>query len=132
MCSCRSGIVRLDRQGRGRDPVKSRQIFAWNVVQETHALTGDSDYLLKVIVTDLRMKDTTGMDVLQQAKNLLPDAEVIVVTGHGTIQSAVEAMQQGAFNYLLKPLDLKQLRLASGDKPLSDWGISYGTFLGAT
>jgi two-component system response regulator HydG len=64
----------------------------------------------EVIVTDLRMKDTTGMDVLQQAKNLLPDAEVIVVTGHGTIQSAVEAMQQGAFNYLLKPLDLKQLR----------------------
>jgi two-component system response regulator HydG len=64
----------------------------------------------EVIVTDLRMKDTTGIDVLQQAKNLLPDAEVIVVTGHGTIQSAVEAMQQGAFNYLLKPLDLKQLR----------------------
>ncbi len=64
----------------------------------------------EVIVTDLRMKDTTGMDVLAQAKNILPDAEVIVVTGHGTIQSAVEAMQQGAFNYLLKPLDLKQLR----------------------
>jgi two-component system response regulator HydG len=64
----------------------------------------------EVVVTDLRMKDTTGLDVLAQAKNLLPDAEVIVVTGHGTIQSAVEAMQQGAFNYLLKPLDLKQLR----------------------
>jgi len=41
---------------------------------------------------------------------VLPDAEVILVTGHGTVQSAVEAMQQGAFNYLLKPLDLKQLR----------------------
>lgn len=64
----------------------------------------------EVIVTDLRMKDATGLDVLAQAKNILPDAEVIVVTGHGTIQSAVEAMQQGAFNYLLKPLDLKQLR----------------------
>jgi two-component system response regulator HydG len=64
----------------------------------------------EVIVTDLRMKDATGMDVLVQAKNLLPDAEVILITGHGTVQSAVEAMQQGAFNYLLKPLDLKQLR----------------------
>jgi two-component system response regulator HydG len=64
----------------------------------------------EVIVTDLRMKDTTGLDVLAKAKEVLPDAEVIVVTGHGTIQSAVEAMQQGAFNYLLKPLDLKQLR----------------------
>ncbi|HMP06834.1 MAG TPA: sigma-54 dependent transcriptional regulator [Lacipirellulaceae bacterium] len=64
----------------------------------------------EVIVTDLRMKDATGMDVLARAKEELPDAEVIVVTGHGTVQSAVEAMQQGAFNYLLKPLDLKQLR----------------------
>jgi two-component system, NtrC family, response regulator HydG len=64
----------------------------------------------EVIVTDLRMKDSTGLDVLAQAKETLPDAEVIVVTGHGTVQSAVEAMQQGAFNYLLKPLDLKQLR----------------------
>jgi two-component system response regulator HydG len=64
----------------------------------------------EVIVTDLRMKDATGLDVLAQAKEVLPDAEVIVVTGHGTVQSAVEAMQQGAFNYLLKPLDLKQLR----------------------
>ncbi|MCA9237410.1 MAG: sigma-54-dependent Fis family transcriptional regulator [Planctomycetales bacterium] len=64
----------------------------------------------EVIVTDLRMKDSTGLDVLAKANEVLPDAEVIVVTGHGTVQSAVEAMQQGAFNYLLKPLDLKQLR----------------------
>jgi two-component system response regulator HydG len=64
----------------------------------------------EVIVTDLRMKDSTGMEILAAAKEQLPDAEVILVTGHGTVQSAVEAMQQGAFNYLLKPLDLKQLR----------------------
>ena len=64
----------------------------------------------EVIVTDLRMKDSTGLDVLAKAKETLPDAEVILVTGHGTVQSAVEAIQQGAFNYLLKPLDLKQLR----------------------
>ena len=64
----------------------------------------------EVIVTDLRMKDTHGLELLQRAGELLPDAEVIVVTGHGTVESAVEAMQQGAFNYLLKPLDLNQLR----------------------
>jgi two-component system response regulator HydG len=73
----------------------------------TSMLTRDA---FEVIVTDLRMKDATGLDVLANAKELLPDAEVILVTGHGTVQSAVEAMQQGAFNYLLKPLDLKQLR----------------------
>ncbi|MCA9258000.1 MAG: sigma-54-dependent Fis family transcriptional regulator [Planctomycetales bacterium] len=64
----------------------------------------------EVIVTDLRLRDASGMDVLVKSKEVLPDAEVILVTGHGSVQSAVEAMQQGAFNYLLKPLDLKQLR----------------------
>jgi len=64
----------------------------------------------EIIVTDLRMNDVDGLEILAKAKEVLPDAEVILVTGHGTIQSAVEAMQLGAFNYLLKPLDLKQLR----------------------
>ena len=56
------------------------------------------------------MPDVGGLEVLAKCKELQPDAEVILVTGHGTIESAVEAMQRGAFNYLLKPLDLKQLR----------------------
>jgi two-component system response regulator HydG len=63
-----------------------------------------------VILTDLVMNDVDGLQVLAQAKNDQPDAEVILVTGHGTVPSAVEAMQQGAFSYLLKPLDMGQLR----------------------
>lgn len=63
-----------------------------------------------VIITDLMMNDLDGLEILARAKNDLPDAEVILVTGHGTVPSAVAAMQQGAFNYLLKPLDIKQLR----------------------
>ena len=64
----------------------------------------------ELIVTDLKMPEVGGLEILSKSREVLPDAEVILVTGHGTIQSAVEAMQQGAFNYLLKPLDLKQLR----------------------
>lgn len=64
----------------------------------------------EIVVSDLKMPDVGGLEILAKCKEVLPDAEVILVTGHGTIQSAVEAMQQGAFNYLLKPLDLKQLR----------------------
>jgi two-component system response regulator HydG len=64
----------------------------------------------EIVVTDLKMPDVGGLEVLAKCKELQPDAEVILVTGHGTIESAVEAMQRGAFNYLLKPLDLKQLR----------------------
>jgi two-component system response regulator HydG len=64
----------------------------------------------EIVVSDLKMPDVGGLEILGICKEKLPDAEVILVTGHGTVQSAVEAMQQGAFNYLLKPLDLKQLR----------------------
>ncbi len=64
----------------------------------------------EIVITDLKMPDVGGLEILAKCNEVLPDAEVILVTGHGTIQSAVEAMQQGAFNYLLKPLDLKQLR----------------------
>jgi two-component system response regulator HydG len=63
-----------------------------------------------VVITDLVMADLDGLEILRLAKRALPDAEVIMITGHGTIPSAVEALQQGAFNYLEKPLDLKQLR----------------------
>jgi len=63
-----------------------------------------------VVITDLVMSDIDGLGILKRAKSEQPDAEVILMTGHGTIPSAVEAMQQGAFNYLLKPLDLGQLR----------------------
>lgn len=63
-----------------------------------------------VVVTDLMMTDVDGLGVLAKVKQELPTAEVIIVTGHGTVPSAVEAMKQGAFNYLLKPLDLQQLR----------------------
>ena len=63
-----------------------------------------------VIVTDLVMNDVDGLAILDLAKQSLPDCEVILMTGHGTIPSAVEAMRRGAFNYLLKPLKIDQLR----------------------
>src|SRR5436305_8089439 len=64
-----------------------------------------------IVITDLKMADIDGLEILARTKRLLPEAEVIVVTGYGTIPSAVAAMQQGAFNYLQKPLDLGHLRI---------------------
>lgn len=63
-----------------------------------------------VIFTDLIMDRVDGFGVLNHACETLPNCAVIIMTGHGSVPSAVSAMQQGAFNYLLKPLDLKQLR----------------------
>jgi two-component system response regulator HydG len=66
---------------------------------------------IDIIVTDLVLKaDIDGLDILRRALQLLDDCEVIVVTGHGTIPSAVEAIQLGATSYLTKPLNVKELR----------------------
>jgi two-component system response regulator HydG len=65
---------------------------------------------LEVILTDLRMAGTDGLAILRKAKQSLPDAEVVVITGHGDVKTAVEAMKQGAANYLTKPLDMAELR----------------------
>ncbi|CAN5904784.1 sigma-54 dependent transcriptional regulator [soil metagenome] len=63
-----------------------------------------------IIITDLIMDSVGGLEVLTRAKQELPDAEVIILTGHGTIKTAVTAMQSGATTYLTKPLDINELR----------------------
>jgi two-component system response regulator HydG len=63
-----------------------------------------------VVVTDMKMDEVDGLEILAKSKEELPDAEVIVVTGHGSITSAVNAMQHGAYTYLSKPLDINELR----------------------
>ena len=68
--------------------------------------------MFDVVVTDLKMADVDGLAILRKAKEELPDAEVILLTGHGSINSAVTAMQHGAYTYLTKPLDIHELRAA--------------------
>src|SRR5438270_10335992 len=63
-----------------------------------------------VVLTDLRMSDMDGLAILRKAKHDLPGAEVVVITGHGDVKTAVEAIKQGAANYLTKPVDLVELR----------------------
>ena len=63
-----------------------------------------------VVVTDLVMHEVDGMAILREAKQLESPPAVIMVTGHGSISSAVEAMRQGAANYLTKPVDGDELR----------------------
>jgi len=64
----------------------------------------------EIIVSDLVMNDVDGMEILGRARRALPDAEVILVTGHASVPKAVEAMQQGAFNFLEKPITTTRLR----------------------
>jgi len=63
-----------------------------------------------VVVSDLVMPDLDGMEILRLAKKKSSDVEVILVTGKGTIETAVKAIQDGAHTYLTKPINLRELR----------------------
>jgi two-component system, NtrC family, response regulator HydG len=63
-----------------------------------------------IVLTDLIMEGVGGLEILSKAKQELPDAEVVILTGHATIKTAVSAIQAGAAAYLQKPLDMSELR----------------------
>jgi len=64
-----------------------------------------------VVLLDLRLPGAGGLEALRQIKERRPDAAVIVVTGYGTVQSAVQAMKNGAYDYVTKPFSMEELRL---------------------
>ncbi|MCP4672905.1 MAG: response regulator, partial [Desulfobacula sp.] len=63
-----------------------------------------------VVLTDLLIDMISGMDVLAAAKENAPDTEVIILTGHGSVDSAIQATKQGAFHYLQKPIRPDEVR----------------------
>jgi two-component system response regulator HydG len=64
-----------------------------------------------LVLTDLVMSDVGGLEILRQAQEINPFVAVIVVTGHATIETAVEALKRGAVDYLVKPLNIDALRI---------------------
>ncbi|MBI4422697.1 MAG: response regulator, partial [Elusimicrobia bacterium] len=67
--------------------------------------------LYDAVITDLRLGGADGLAVLQESKRAQPEAEVLVITGHGSIDTAVAAMKHGAFDYLTKPVQPEELLL---------------------
>lgn len=65
--------------------------------------------LLDVIVLDVKMPGMDGIETLKAIKNMNPLLEVIMLTGHATVGSAIDGMKQGALDYLMKPCDLDLL-----------------------
>ncbi len=62
-----------------------------------------------VMVLDLKMPDLDGLEVLAQVKSTHPEVEAIILTGHGSFEAGMEGMKLGAFDYLMKPVDLNHL-----------------------
>lgn len=72
------------------------------------------DHPVDLVLTDFRMPDMTGQDVLDAVKALNPDIPVVVITAYGSIETAVDIMKHGAFDYLQKPVELEELLLTIG------------------
>jgi len=66
--------------------------------------------LFDIVITDLRMEHVDGMSILEKAKSLDDDIAVIMITGHASLTSAVDAMKAGAFHYIEKPFRLDEVR----------------------
>src|SRR6187402_405716 len=64
----------------------------------------------ELLIVDLRIGETDGMDVIKQVRIDSPSTAIIMITGHGSVETAVEAMRLGAFDYLTKPFDLPDLK----------------------
>jgi len=66
---------------------------------------------IDVVLLDLKLPGAGGLEALHQIRERRPDAVIIVVTGYGTVQSAVQAMKNGAYDYVTKPFSMEELRL---------------------
>lgn len=66
---------------------------------------------IDVVLLDMKLPGASGLEILRQIKSRRPDIEVIVITGHGTVESAVQAMKAGAYDFMTKPFSLEELKL---------------------
>src|SRR5579884_1881184 len=64
-----------------------------------------------MILADLMMPNMSGLDFLTEVKRTMPHAEIAIMTGHGSIESAVQAMRLGAYDYITKPFRIEELKL---------------------
>ena len=84
-------------------------MFAAESQNEAFALLQQRDFDL--VLTDWKLPDGSGMEIMKLAKRLYPSTPVVMITGHATIENAVEATRLGAYEYLTKPVDLNRLRV---------------------
>jgi DNA-binding NtrC family response regulator len=67
-------------------------------------------HLPEVVIADLKLPQMSGVELLRQIKQILPATEVAIMTGHGTVESAVDAMKLGAYDYIEKPFRVEKMR----------------------
>lgn len=95
----RTIIKRLSRRG----------IEAVGATRGEQALELMAESARDVVVLDVKMPGMDGLEVLKRIKTQWPNTEVIMLTGHASVEAAVEGMDRGAFDYLMKPADFEDL-----------------------
>jgi two-component system NtrC family response regulator len=104
------------------DDESLRRVVEYNLHEEGYSVITAADGAsgfqafqvqpVDLVLSDVRMPEMDGLDLLARIKAMQPDVPVIMLTAHGTINSAVEAMKLGAFDYLTKPFNREQLKAA--------------------
>jgi len=102
------------------DEVRMQRIFEINFSPKYEVLTcGDGEEALQAVqtkdvtlmITDLKMPRMNGMTLLQEARKIHPELPVIITTAYGTVEGAVQAMKEGAVDYILKPIKMDEMEL---------------------
>ena len=91
---------------------KGYEVNSAGTAEDALELVKKNDY--DIGVYDIRLPKMDGIELLKETKLLQPDIEVLILTGHGTIDTAIEAMKVGAFDYITKPYNLSELELTIG------------------
>lgn len=90
--------------------LEKRQIAVSAVYSGTDALTElEKNKKIEVVILDVKMPGMDGMETLLEIKKRFPLVEVIMLTGHATVETAIDGMKLGAFDYLMKPCDIDLL-----------------------
>ena len=89
--------------------LKQRELDVRGVLSGEEAIASIREKPVEVVVLDMRMPGMDGIETLKQIKKIDPLVEVIILTGYANTDTAVEVMELGAFDYLIKPMDLDDL-----------------------
>jgi DNA-binding NtrC family response regulator len=86
---------------------KGHQVAVFTEEEEALAHLGSSP--VDVAILDIRLKKMSGLDVLEELKKISPQTQVIMLTGYPTLETARQALELGAFDYCIKPIDKDEL-----------------------